>query len=290
MVILFILQSITLVILLVLTFLFIRFKKTVRDLTLREIHNEISNQHQTFRDTLVEIKSENESTNNLFLQEVEKQIADQLKNTVKNFSNKLDKEINLNKKKIDDWLLFIDTFASNEEKLEALESGINKYPDSTELVNKYFSVIRPLMRTDRQIMYKNILERMNKVARIYLDNCDVNDYSEAVKIYNNVLQLGEDFMKNSYSKRVQMTKEQLNRIEKQIVNIKNSKNDEKERLIVELESMEDELDKSFIQKVKILNDIYKNLSKEIIKVLTSNEDIVLKQRYNLNAIYKLELL
>ena len=206
------------------------------------------------------------------------------------FSMKLDQELKAEEAQINHWLTYIDSLSTREERIEALESSINKYPYAKALVMKYMMSLTPLLDSDNAVVKKRALEKANRVARTFLDNCEVKDYPTAIQMFNDIVEQGKQFMTASYEKRVEHARQQLDAIDKKVTDIENSSSVHKDSLVAELEEMENRLDRSIIEKVKVLTSEYHRISKRIISALAEDNKEEQMKQYNLDAISNIQML
>lgn len=210
---------------------------------------------------------------------------------MKAITNQVNVEINKSNKEIENWLQYVKSLDQPQDQLRALESSINKYPFSKKLIQKYIEILSPRLHHTNNLAYKNMLERFNSIARVFLDNCSVEDYDYAKNLYETTVNLGRQFMEENYEKRKNIVSEQLTMIENLVEQIKQSQPYEKESLMNKLENQEQSLDKNFIQKVGFLKRRYHNLTKEIIQLFEeeSEQEVDIKA-YNLRVVNELKRL
>ena len=219
------------------------------------------------------------------------------------FGQQLDEEWKKKERKMAEWMDYIDALPAPEERIEALESAMNKYPYAKELVLKYEQEIKPLLHSEQPLVKKRGLERWNKVTRVFLDHCDVEDYELAINMYSDVIEQGRQFMESSYQKRVEMAKQQLRLMNEKLKEIeqwdewstvqeegRKEHKEKRDHLIAELEELERQLDQQLIGKVRDLKAAYHAISKRIMDVLTDHSDEDQVKRYNLEAIESLQTL
>ncbi|MCA1010705.1 hypothetical protein [Halobacillus halophilus] len=248
----------------------------------KELLQEIQTHHAQTYENLIDFNKENVLE---WLKKAEEKNAKHMAQLKERLDAYLKEEI----QDQDQWLELIQSKqGSSSEKLDIIESALNKYPSYKEFVNEYLDAIQPFMESRDSKVKKKVIERLNRVSRVFLDNCRSEDYNFAKDLHMKTLEQGYQFMKETnenYKEKVKMNMG----IMENTINILSKKKHRNPEMVKELERIDQQIDRQWIQNQPELRERYNELSKQSMKLFSPVEiDDEQIDQYNEEAIRSIE--
>lgn len=164
-----------------------------------------------------------------------------------------------------------------------IESALNKYPSSRMLMNLFQEHISFLLTAENVVIRKHAIERYNRAARVFIDNCKATDWSYAKQVLEDALKLGNMYINETETKRVAKLKDTLNVLEQKIVKVGNSSVTEGE--LLEIEKLDGQIDKKLLGNYPELLQRYQHISKKLLAYFSAEQTDEEKwKQYNLRAV------
>jgi hypothetical protein len=223
------------------------------------------------------------------IQQVTNNVIKEVETNVNEISVELGKRINFyieqENLEIQKWIKTIQSYHSNHAlAIEFLESALNKYPSSRELIKEYCLHIKKLITSDKSSIRKQAIERYNRAARIYLDNCLHQDWNYAKEIMDEALKIGNEYINDIEKQRYKKENNMILQLEQKASLLKTGvKLSEAE--IDEIEKLDQMVDKNFVNQHKILMERYISVSQRFMRFFSNiqDDDTAIKE-YNLKAL------
>ncbi|WP_099363673.1 hypothetical protein [Fredinandcohnia onubensis] len=205
-----------------------------------------------------------------------------IEHAVKHSENLLLEKLNVylfeEEKEIQQWIEKASLAKSPNEKVQILETAINKYPMIPVLVMAYKETLQTLLPNVDDRTRKRIIEKLNHAARIHLDNCKPNDWFSAKTFKDETLRLGNEYMSNQERIFIEKTNKTLQELQ-QLVSL-----DITEHELKKIEKLDESIDKNILKHYPELFSHYQNLTAQLMKQINTEPSQEQVKAYNSRAI------
>ncbi len=182
-------------------------------------------------------------------------------------------------KETKEWLDIIKKEKNHARAIQQLESALNKFPGSYDLIQAYTKRITPFLESSEHTVQKVSLERYNRATRVFLDNCQPSMWTAANELHANALSLGNLYMKNQVTQFKIHAENTIRELELIVTN-KVLTNKQLERV----EVLDSELQKDILKNFKELNTRYTKVTQRLFTHLSPDANQQEIQKYNLKAV------
>ncbi|MFS0576654.1 hypothetical protein AB1K83_13530 [Sporosarcina sp. 179-K 3D1 HS] len=177
------------------------------------------------------------------------------------------------------WIELINNESNHAQAIQQVESALNKFPGSSELIELYTKRITPYLESSEQPIQKLALERYNRATRVFLDNCQPSMWKRAKQLHNEALELGNRYMKSKVQQ-FEIQAEQIISVLETITSAKSLSPKQLERV----EKLDNRLQKDLLKNFKGLHARYNKVTQRLFSHLSPSIDQKAVNEYNLNAI------
>jgi len=215
--------------------------------------------------------------------------TESIKNLIEFIIKKMDTERIEENKQIEEWIKLAENEIKNDNKvnaIEIIETALNHYPYSKNLIEKFSSLLVPLAENGDGIIRRDAITRMNVKLSNYKNSCSIENYKFSQESQNNLNKLNTKLINESFNKQKQDIITKLNQLEKRASSLlKKEKLTEEE--MNELANLDDNIDKDVIKANNELQKKYDKLSKKVIEYFKNTDKMSEKsenKNYNIKAI------
>ena len=219
------------------------------------------------------------SLSDLYEKRVEEKLDSMLLKLNSTVKNSLHSYLIQEEKETQEWLNIIEKENNHARAIQQLESALNKFPGSYDLIQVYTKRITPFLESSELTVRKMALERYNRATRVFLDNCQPSVWAEANKLHADALSIGNLYMKNQVTE-VKVRAEEIIRELEEIVIYKELTNKQLERV----EILDSQLQKDILKNFKELNTRYTKVTQRLFTHLSPDTNQQAVQKYNLKAV------
>lgn len=182
-------------------------------------------------------------------------------------------------KEVEEWTKLVNEETNTTAAIHKLETALNKLPGCLELMKLFADRITPLLLSADSKVQKRAIERYNRAARIFLDNCAPQYWEEAKEMYEDALTLGNLYMKE----RVQGFEETAERVIRELEEIVEHDILDAEQMN-RVEELDKQLSKEVLKSFDKLNTRYHKATQKLFKQITPEADNVVVEDYNFRAL------
>jgi len=219
------------------------------------------------------------SLSDLYEKRVEEKLDSMLVELNSTVKNSLYSYLIQEEKEIKEWLDIIEKEKNHARAIQQLESALNKFPGSYDLIQVYARRITPFLESSENTVRKMALERYNRATRVFLDNCQPSVWAEANKLHADSLSIGNLYMKNQVTQ-VKLRAEEIIRELEVIV----TDNELTKKQLERVEILDNQLQKDILKNFKELNTRYTKVTQRLFSHLSPETNQQAIQNYNLEAV------
>ncbi|WP_456277582.1 hypothetical protein [Bacillus sp. AK128] len=205
-------------------------------------------------------------------------LSQNFKEVEKILVDKLHIYLNEEEEEIQYWIEKVTITESLNEKVQLLETAINKYPMISHFISSYRETLISLFQDSDDKMKKKIIEKLNHAARIHLDNCKPEDWLSAKAIKDETLRMGNQFMKEQENIFIKRTTHILNQLEV-LVSENNTEID-----LSKVEELDESIDQNILKHYPSLKNRYQLISTKLMEYINKEPSKEGLKAYNKSAI------
>lgn len=201
--------------------------------------------------------------------------------TLQSVLERLDASLKWEETQKAEWLRMINEASSGGEAIEILEVALHKHPDFRPFMEQYVQQIKPFTQSENMFVRQRAIERLNRAARAYMDNCSAQDWPHAKQILDEVRAISQQFIEEREQSKLEEMEMALHHLE---TSVEKGADLQQEEMLKQLEEWDNKIDKRLLSRYPVLKERYRRVTRAIGQLLSAEQNNEALHQYNLRAL------